>query len=86
MKKTLFIFIVSAITFTTAFGQTQRTSRTNSRSHYPPDTTRAASSRIEVQTDADRNNPPADKTKQQNTNTNQNTNKPDNTNTNTNKR
>lgn len=80
MKKPILLLLIAAMISVTAFSQTQRTNRTNSRSHYPPDTTRPASSRMEIQTDADRNNPPADNTKNTQQNTNQNVNKPNNNN------
>lgn len=56
MKKILLIIAALALV-TTGFAQSAKTNRTNSRNHYPPDTTRGANSRMEDKTDADKNNP-----------------------------
>lgn len=53
MKKICLLIAATSLVAVSLTAQTQRTNRTNSRSHYPKDTTR----KMEQQTDADKNNP-----------------------------
>ena len=91
MKKIL--LIITALTLvTTGFAQSAKTNRTNSRSHYPPDTTRGANSRMDAKTDADKNNPtnttnpPATNTPASPNNSNNQNNNPNNPNATNNRR
>ncbi len=63
MKKIFWMTALLSVLITTAFAQTSRTSRTNSRPHNAADTA-GMNNRMNAPTDADRNNP------NNNTNTN----------------
>ena len=56
MKKTILIIAALATIQLTLSAQTQRTNRTNSRSHYQ-DTSKNGTNKMDNRTDADRNNP-----------------------------
>jgi len=78
MKKIFFLVGIITVISMTAYAQTQRTSRTNSRKHYPAD----SSKRLINPTDADRNNPTNTTNPNNGTTPNATPNKPDNNNPN----